>query len=178
MKVLDIFSGGGYTAQLMVLAVGSTGQVVAMNVKPNAALQERLAAHPQSNVMPVVATLQEITAGPNNQFDIITIVNSYHDMVNADPDIAVSDQRIYDLLKPGGVLIVRDHAAKEGAGKSVTKTLHRIEPAAVLFDFEFVGFKKVQEGNFLKSPQDTKELSSHQMNDIAPEGFIYKFVKS
>ena len=177
MKVLDIFSGAGYTTQLMALAVGQTGQVVAMNIRLNAALQERLADHPQSNIMPVIATLQEISAGPGNQFDIITIVNSYHDMINSSPDIVVSDQRIYDLLKPGGVLIVRDHAAKEGAGKSVTKTLHRIEPAAVLFDFELVGFKKVQEGSFLKSSQDKKELHSYQMNGIAPEGFIYKFIK-
>ena len=57
MKVLDIFSGAGYTAQLLAIAVGPNGQVVAMNTKPNTALQQRLLAHPQSNLTPAVSDL-------------------------------------------------------------------------------------------------------------------------
>ncbi len=177
MKVLDIFSGGGYTAQLMAIAVGQTGQVVAMNLKLNNALQERLLAHPQTNVIPVVASITELAPGNKNQFDIITIVNSYHDMVNASPDIAQTNQRIFELLKPGGVLIIRDHAAATGAGKSVTKTLHRIEPASVVSDFESTGLKKVIEGDFLKNPKDTKDVPSSQFKETSPEGFIFKFIK-
>jgi len=178
MKALDIFSGGGYTAQLLAVAVGPSGQVVAMNTKPSLALQQRLLAHPQSNLIPVVSDLLEITQGASNQFDIITIVNSYHDMVNISPDILATNRRIYDLLKPGGVLIIRDHAAKDGADRSVTKTLHRIEPKSVLIDFESVGFKKINASDeFLKNLQDTKETHSNQMQGIQPEGFIYKFIK-
>ena len=178
MKVLDIFSGAGYTAQLLAIAVGPNGQVVAMNTKPNTALQQRLLAHPQSNLTPAVSDLIAISDGASNQFDMITIVNSYHDMVNASPDIIATNKRIYDLVKPGGLLIVRDHAAKEGVGKSVTKTLHRIDPVSVLADFEYVGFKKINASDdFLKNAQDTKEVHSNQMQGSQPEGFIYKLMK-
>jgi predicted methyltransferase len=177
MQVLDLFSGAGYTAQLMALAVGPSGKVIAMNTKPNEALLKRLEAHPQSNLMPVISSLTELLPGQQAEFDLVTIVNSYHDMVNLNPDIMVTNKRIYELLKPSGVLIVRDHAALEGTGKSATKTLHRIDPAAVVADFQAVGFRQVAEGNFLKSPHDPKTEHSYRMGDIPPEGFVFKFVK-
>ena len=177
MKVLDIFSGPGNTAQLLALAVAPTGKVYAMNIKPNEALTERVSKQAQTNIYPIVSALDELTTEPNGSFDLITIVNSYHDMINVKPENEVVNQRIYDLLKPNGVLIVRDHSAKDGAGKSVTKTLHRIDPASVIEDFQKVGFKKVAEGDFLKSPQDTKEKHSTQTGDVVPEDFIFKFVK-
>jgi predicted methyltransferase len=55
--------------------------------------------------------------------------------------------------------------------------LHRIDPAAVDEDFQKVGFKKVAQGDFLKSPQDTKEKHSNQMGDTLAEDFIFKWVK-
>ena len=82
---------------------------------------------------------------------------------------------IYQLLKLGGILIVRDHEALEGVGKTATKTLHRIEPAAVIADFEAVGFKKVSEGDFLKNSQDAKEEHWNKLS--TPAGFILKFIK-
>ena len=177
MKVLDIFSAAGHTAQLLALAVAPTGKVFALNLKPNEALMERVSRQPQTNIIPIVSSIDDLTKEPNGSFDLITIVNSYHDMNNVKPDIGPINQRIYDLLKPSGELVVRDHAAKDGAGKSQTKTLHRIDPVSVVEDFQKVGFKKVAEGDFLKSPQDTKEKHSNQLGDIFPEDFIFKFVK-
>jgi predicted methyltransferase len=174
---LDIFSGGGHTAQLMALSVAPNGRVYAFNLRPNEALMERVNRQTQSNIVPIVDSIEKLTSEPNGSFDVITIINSYHDMVNIKPEIDVVNRRIYDLLKPGGVLIVRDHASKDGTGKSVTKTLHRIDPAVVLMDFQKVGFKKVAEGDFLKSPQDTKEKHAGQMGDVMAEDFIFKLVK-
>jgi len=176
MVVLDIFSGGGYTAQLMRLAVGSSGKVWAFNTKPSQALADRLNMHPQSNFLPYVGNLNTLIPESNGQIDIVTIVNSYHDMVNAHPDIAMTNQRIYALVKPGGMLIIRDHEARAGSGKSATKTLHRIDPAAVIADFESVGFKKIAEGDFLKSPGGTLEESSNNVA-VPIQGFILKFTK-
>jgi predicted methyltransferase len=177
MKVLDIISGSGNTAQLLALAVAPSGKVYAMNIKPNEALTERLSRQTQTNIYPIVSALEELTTEPNGSFDLITIINSYHDMINVKPEIEVVNQRIYDLLKSNGILIVRDHSAKDGTGKSVTKTLHRIDPALVIENFQKVGFKKLAEGDFLKSPLDTKEKHSAQTGDILPEGFIFKFIK-
>jgi len=176
MVVLDIFSGGGYTAQLMNLAVGPTGKVWAFNMRPNQALADRLQMRPQNNFIPVVGTLNELLPESSGLVDIVTIVNSYHDMVNANSEIQITNKRIYDLLKPGGILIIRDHEAKAGVGKSVTKTLHRIDPLSVVQDFESVGFKKIQEGDFVKNPADTMEEHSGK-SETATQGFVFKFLK-
>jgi predicted methyltransferase len=176
MAVLDIFSGGGYTAQLMNLAIGPSGKVWAFNTRPNQALTDRLQMHPQSNLIPVDGTLNELLTDSNGLIDIVTIVNSYHDMVNVNPEIQITNKRIYDLLKPGGILIIRDHEAKAGTGKSVTKTLHRIDPVSVTQDFESVGFRKIQEGDFVKNSADSKEEHSSK-NETGTQGFVFKFIK-
>jgi predicted methyltransferase len=176
MVVLDIFSGGGYTAQLMNLAVGPSGKVWAFNTRPSQALADRLQMHPQSNLIPVVGTLNELLTDSDGRVDIVRIVNSYHDMVNANSEIQITNKRIYDLLKPGGILIIRDHEAKAGAGKSVTKTLHRIDPLSVTQDFESVGFRKIQEGDFVKISADSKEEHSSK-NETGTQGFVFKFMK-
>jgi len=97
-------------------------------------------------------------------------------MVNANSEIQITNKRIYDLLKPGGILIIRDHEAKAGVGKSVTKTLHRIDPLSVVQDFESVGFKKIQEGDFVKNPADTMEEHSGKSETVT-QGFVFKFLK-
>ena len=174
-QVLDILSGGGYTAQLLALTVGPSGKVLAFNTRANQNLQDRLISNPQSNILPVLGNLNDLIPDSNGPVDMITIINSYHDMVNANPNIQITNQRIYQLLKLGGILIVRDHEALEGVGKTATKTLHRIEPAAVITDFEAVGFKKVSEGDFLKNSQDAKEEHWNKLS--TPAGFILKFIK-
>lgn len=176
MTVLDIFSGGGYTAQLMALAVGPSGKVLAFNVKPSDALQDRLQKNPQKNLMPVINSIHQLAPDSEGPVDVVTIINSYHDIVNADPEIQTTNKRIYQLLKLGGLLIIRDHEAKHGSGKTVTKTLHRIDPSSVIADFESVGFVKVAEGDFLKNPEDSKDEHSSKPG-LLTQGFILKFQK-
>ncbi|HVN34481.1 MAG TPA: hypothetical protein VMU96_04390, partial [Casimicrobiaceae bacterium] len=51
MRVLDVSAGAGYTSQLLALAVGPTGMVWAQTPNPGAALQKRIADHPQANLV-------------------------------------------------------------------------------------------------------------------------------
>lgn len=53
MRVLDITAGGGYTTQLLALVAGGQGTVWAQGSEPARAMEERLASHPQSNIVPV-----------------------------------------------------------------------------------------------------------------------------
>ena len=59
--------------------------------------------------------------------DLITFFFFYHDTVNLGVDRPLMNRRLYEALKPGGVLVVADHSARPGDGTSVTKSLHRIE---------------------------------------------------
>lgn len=61
---------------------------------------------------------------------------------------------LFAALKPGGVFVVVDHAAKAGDGAAVGPTLHRIEEATVRSEVEAVGFRLAGERDFLRNPND------------------------
>ena len=65
------------------------------------------------------------------------------------------DRKLFAALKPGGVLVIADHAAKAGADISVGKSLHRIDEAVLRREVEAAGFKLVAEGDFWRHPDDT-----------------------
>jgi predicted methyltransferase len=50
MRVLDLVAGGGYTSQLLALAVGPSGKLWAQTPQVGNALKERMAAHPQAEL--------------------------------------------------------------------------------------------------------------------------------
>ena len=50
------------------------------------------------------------------------------------------NKAVFGALKPGGVYVVVDHVAADGAGLTATATLHRIDPASVRAEVEAAGF--------------------------------------
>jgi len=71
---------------------------------------------------------------------------------------------------------VLDHSAKTGTGVPATKSLHRIDEAVVLSEFQQAGFKLEQEGDFLRNPSDPREQAFFDMN-IQTDKFALRFVK-
>ena len=69
------------------------------------------------------------------------------------------NRRLYQALKPGGVLVLADHSARAGDGDTVTKSLHRIEESVVRRELEAAGFQFVAEGRFLRNPDDPRDDS-------------------
>ena len=86
------------------------------------------------------------------------------------------NQRLYAALKPGGRLVIVDHAAKPGAGTSVARTLHRIDQAVVVSEVTQAGFVLEAEGHFLRNPSDTHEVSSGD-GQVLTDKFVLRFVK-
>jgi len=91
-------------------------------------------------------------------------------------DRAAMDRKLYAALKPGGFLVIADHAALPGQGISVVKTLHRIEEATLRQEVEAAGFRVVAEGDFWRSSQDTHEFPSYKA-DVPLDDFVLKFQK-
>src|SRR5450631_905103 len=176
MRVLDIAAGGGYTTQLLALAVGSTGTVWAQGTKSRSALEERLASHPQANIVPVIRPFEDPIPEGLSRLDMITIIMNYHDIAYMPVDRAKMNLRLFNALKPGGHLIVLDHSAKAGSGISAAKSLHRIDEKVVLDEFRQAGFKLEQEGNFLKNPDDPRDQAFFDMK-IQTDKFALRFVK-
>jgi predicted methyltransferase len=63
-------------------------------------------------------------------------------------------KRLYDNLKPGGVLLVVDHVAATDPGFAAPDKLHRIDPAAARAEIESAGFKFDGSLPILANPAD------------------------
>ncbi len=176
MKALDVAAGGGYTTQLLALVVGSNGTVWAQETKSGSALEERLANHPQANIIPDIRPFEDPVPNGIPELDLITIIMNYHDIAYMPVDRAKMDQRLFDALKSGGHLVVLDHSAKTGSGISAAKTLHRIDEQVVLDEFRQAGFRLEQESDFMRNPDDPRDHAFFDTN-IQTDKFALRFVK-
>ena len=176
MTVLDIASGGGYTAQIFALSVGSNGKVWAQIEKPSPALETRLAEHPQANLQVLARPLEDLFSAELPRVDRATLIFSYHDIVNTPTDRSKMNKAIFNALKPGGFLIVIDHVAAAGSGIRDTSTVHRIDPQAVVAELLAVGFKADGQSDAWSNPADTHEQHSSKM-DVPSDRFALRFVR-
>jgi predicted methyltransferase len=181
MKVLDIGAGAGYSTEILARGVGARGLVygqnsaVAMERIKNR-FDDRFAKFALKNVTKVVR--DDVDPVPPNAgaFDMVTIFFFYHDIPWLGVDRALLTKRIYDALKPGGVVVVADHAAKAGDGVSVSRSLHRIEESVVKSDFEGAGFRFAGDADFLRNPKDPRDAPVFR-SPIQVDEFVLKFVK-
>ncbi len=165
MVVLDMFSGGGYYAEIISKVVGKKGSVVAHS---NSAylkfvgeeFEARHASGRLPNVDVLMAENNELQLDAD-QFDAITMVLSFHDTywINPDdgwPEIdrATMNAELFASLKPGGVLGVVDHSAAAGASTDTVATLHRIDRTIAVADFEAAGFVLESESYVLRNAED------------------------
>jgi predicted methyltransferase len=156
--VAELGSGGGYYTRILSKVIGPTGKLIAVvnpaalarNPKAADALNGMAAAYP--NIVVVTSAYDKLDGLPQ-KVDMVWTTDNYHDYHNA-MDTAVMDKAIYDALKPGGIFFVEDHAAAPGAGFTVTRTLHRIEPEVVKAEVESAGFKLIRQSDILKNPAD------------------------
>ncbi|MEO8506089.1 MAG: methyltransferase [Betaproteobacteria bacterium] len=176
MIVLDVSAGAGYTSQLMALSVGPNGKVFAQRPQPGAALTKRLADQPQANFVVVIQPFENPVPADAPRLDLITLINNYHDIVYLPVDRARMNQRFFTALKPGGRMVIVDHSAKAGTGVSVARTLHRIDPAVVIAELTQAGFVLEAEGQFMRNPADSLDVSSGD-GQINTDKFALRFVK-
>jgi predicted methyltransferase len=155
--VLEVLPGGGYFTRLISKAVGPTGHVYAG--APEGKFREAaaaIAADPAYANVSVVG-LDPAAMASIPAFDLIWTSENYHDLhlTRIHLDVAAVDKFWFSKLKPGGVLVVIDHAALAGAPVTATAdTLHRIDPAAARAEVESVGFVFDGESKALVNPSD------------------------
>jgi predicted methyltransferase len=93
-------------------------------------------------------------------------------------DVAGVNKAVFNALKPGGVYVVLDHAARAGSGTEDAQKLHRIDPAVVKTEVVAAGFVFVDESTALRNPADphTAMVFDPGMRGKTDQ-FIYKFRK-
>jgi predicted methyltransferase len=176
MRVLDVFTGTGYTSQLLALAVGPSGKVWAQAQKPGAAVNERMAAHPQANLVLVTRPYPDPVPPEAAPLDLVTLVLNYHDTTYLPIDRDAMNRSIFAGLKPGGHYVIVDHSALAGTGISAGKTLHRIDEAFLIDEVKRAGFALEAEGDFMRNPADTRTTPSAEMKPPS-DRFVLRFVK-
>jgi predicted methyltransferase len=160
MRVADVGPGGGYYSRLFAVAVGDAGSVFAADW-PGRGDRPR----PMVAISAEYPNITHSTAGYANwdagrPLDVIFISQIYHDFYLPffAVDVPTLNQRMFDALKPGGVLVLIDHSAAEGSPIAVTETLHRIDQAQVVRDLTAVGFVLEAESQVLRNPADNRTL--------------------
>jgi len=129
----------------------------------NAALR----VHSYDNPVP-----PDVEAG---SLDLVTYFFTYHDL-GPNVDRARINQAVFRALKPGGRYVIADHSGRSGTGVSEFRTLHRVEEAFLRREVEAVGFRLIEEADFLRNPADPRDkivFKPAQPNDE----FVLKFVK-
>lgn len=177
-KVVELAPGGGYWTRVLSRAVGPEGRVYTVwpqeldkyYAKSMAKWQE-LSRGEYTNVE-VLAQPAATLQAPSPADLVLTVLN-YHDYYNFGIDVAAFDRSLYAALKPGGTLVVIDHAGAAGSGASATSTLHRIDPAHVKASMQAAGFVLDGESSVLVNSADTHELG---VFDKAIRGQTDKFM--
>ena len=108
--------------------------------------------------------------------DLVTLIFNYHDLGFLGVDRVKMNEAVFRALKPGGFYIVADHSGRPGTGISESGTLHRIEEAFLRKEVEAAGFKLVEEGNFLRNPNDPRDKNTPDPPQPKDE-FVLKFVR-
>jgi len=176
MQVLDVAAGGGYTSQLLALAVGPTGKLWAQREQPGPALTKRLADQPQADFVAVYRPFEDPVPPEAPKLDLITLVLNYHDITYLPVDRSKMNDRLFAALKPGGRFVVIDHSALPGSGITAGKTLHRIDQAFVIAEIRKAGFVLEAEGTYLRNPADPRDLTSNSPA-VPTDKFVLRFVK-
>jgi predicted methyltransferase len=182
MKVLDMGAGGGYSSELMARAVAPGGVVYAQNPpdfpeRGKARFDARLQTPGGKNIVGLARPFDDPVPADVHDLDLITFLFFYHDTTYMNVDRAAMNRKLFDALKPGGILIIADHSARLGDGTTVGKTLHRIEEAALRHEVENAGFKLVGEGNFWRHPEDSRDFSIQPVSGKPIDEFALKFQK-
>ncbi len=179
-RIADIGPGGGYYSRLFAVAAGDSGRVYAVD-RPGTAERPR----PMAAVAPAYSNITHLTSGyqgwtTGEPLDAIFISQIYHDfyLPQLNIDVPALNRQMFAALKPGGVLVIIDHAAADGSPVSVTESLHRIDRAQVISDLTAAGFVLQEETDVLRNPADDRSERVFE-SDIRghTDQFTLRFVK-
>ncbi|MDX2210748.1 MAG: methyltransferase [Sphingopyxis sp.] len=164
--IADFMAGGGYYTEMLARAVGPQGSVVPMNppgFHDPKKWEPLLKQH--GNVTPLVRPVHEMRLAPRS-VDMIFTHLVFHDLwweserfkfQRVDTDAMLANW--FAAVRPGGSVIIIDHAGPAGDIRATVDRLHRIDPAAARAAMERAGFVFDGESDALRMPGDDLTVS-------------------
>ena len=159
--VIDYISGSGYYAELFARAVGPKGIVYAVNPETfhNPKDFEPILAR-RTNLRVLVAPATSLQLAPRSVDTLFTHLN-YHDLYWESEkfkfpriDVAAVLAGWFQAVRPGGQVVIVDHAGPAGDPRVVADQLHRIDPERVKADMTAAGFVLEAESAVLRRSED------------------------
>lgn len=170
IKVLDVYSTGGYYTELLSRIVGDKGTVYAHNSKAyrkfmGQSIDNRYVGGRLPNVEKIYAHPREIEL-PGDTMDMVLMILIFHDLyvTNAKNLITTPDRKnlleqVYKTLKMGGTLGIVDHSAPRGTGVESATEWHRMASSVVVEELKKFGFELVSEDTTLRNADDPLDIS-------------------
>ncbi len=182
--VLEILPGKGYFTRIFSKVVGPRGRVYTAVPDPESPDAEPAATEIATDVQYSNVAVVPLTADSIKQLppvDVIWTSQNYHDfhLTRIHTDMAALDKAWFDILKPGGVVVIVDHAALPGSPAAATADkLHRIDPAIVRGEMQRAGFKFDGESSALRNPADSRAVPIFDPTIRGrTDQFVYRFRK-
>jgi predicted methyltransferase len=162
-RVLDIASGGGYLALLFSSLVGDTGHVDIHNTPgwinqfPSMDPDAQRRWIKRKNIGFITEAWNGIPLAKES-YNIVIMGQVYHDVIVEGGNWEALDKEIFDMLKPGGRLIVEDHDAIPEMYLAQQANLHRISHGDVTGHFIRAGFQ-LEDMKLFDSKYDNEKMN-------------------
>ena len=187
MKLVDLFTGRGWYAELEARVAGPKGEVYAQNPPEflekfgDKDITERLAGNRLPTVKRWDKSMDALEL-PAGHFDGVVANDVFHDFFWLSKDVDGVVKQVYAALKPGGFFAIVDHAAPAGTGDTYAKSRdgqHRIDEELVKQMLAKAGFKLEAESNLLRNPEDdrSKPFFAPEMKGKNTDKFALLFRK-
>ncbi|HVY89643.1 MAG TPA: class I SAM-dependent methyltransferase [Hyphomonadaceae bacterium] len=162
--VFEMEAGAGWYTELLSHAVGPNGHVTMQSPDFGTFYKKdvdaRLKDNRLANVKVSTSNFDKLDAG-DGTVDVVTWFQGPHEMWcmkdcggKSLGDPAKSFAEISRILKPGGYLVIMDHAAKQGEPTSTGDKLHRIDKMQVMALATGANFALDEESSLLAQPAD------------------------
>ena len=171
-KVLDVTTGYGYLAKQMVqmIADGNSPVIDVQNASEWRGFFESVGINKEIRAMEQSGRIQHHWSplaapglGKINEYDLVTMQNTYHDLYDMPVDRRVFLASIHQALQPKGRFLLIDHKAAPGRGAKdagANRGLHRIEERVVRHELEAAGFAIVARSDMLAFAGDNHRTSA------------------
>lgn len=98
----------------------------------------------------------KIDLGPPASADLVVTFRSTHNWIRGGQLDSVC-QAIFEVLKPGGILGIEQHRAKDGTNPKIVAESGYVPQAYLISYLESVGFKLAETSEINANPKDTKD---------------------